>query len=110
MVVIQIQRRPRVGSQGLIGMRTQPQKLQRRCEVTAILVLYGLPRYSFFYVFQGNFFTVFFFFYIYIFPNGCRLLTGAILAHELMHAWLRLRGKDKLRYGKEVSMTTTTNL
>jgi len=23
---------------------------------------------------------------------GCRLLTGAILAHELMHAWLRLNG------------------
>jgi hypothetical protein len=23
---------------------------------------------------------------------GCRLLTGAILAHELMHAWLRLKG------------------
>lgn len=62
--VSSIQRRPKVGSQGLIGMRTQPQKLQRRCEVTAILVLYGLPR----------------------------LLTGAILAHELMHAWLRLRG------------------
>ncbi|KAK9806813.1 hypothetical protein WJX72_003625 [[Myrmecia] bisecta] len=33
-------------------------------EVTAILVLYGLPR----------------------------LLTGSILAHELMHAWLRLNG------------------
>jgi len=23
---------------------------------------------------------------------ACRLLTGAILAHELMHAWLRLKG------------------
>lgn len=22
----------------------------------------------------------------------CRLLTGAILAHELMHGWLRLKG------------------
>lgn len=40
------------------------------------------------------------------FPNWCRLLTGAILAHELMHAWLRLRGnKDELRYGKEVFVT-----
>ncbi|GAV89962.1 DUF3633 domain-containing protein [Cephalotus follicularis] len=48
----------------LVGMRTQPQKLTRKCEVTAILVLYGLPR----------------------------LLTGAILAHELMHGWLRLKG------------------
>ncbi|XAR57859.1 hypothetical protein NMG60_11026143 [Bertholletia excelsa] len=33
-------------------------------EVSAILILYGLPR----------------------------LLTGSILAHEMMHAWLRLRG------------------
>ncbi|KAI5670584.1 hypothetical protein M9H77_10948 [Catharanthus roseus] len=62
--VSSILKRPRVGGQGLIGMRTHPQKLIRKCEVTAILVLYGLPR----------------------------LLTGAILAHELMHAWLRLRG------------------
>ncbi|KAG0566096.1 hypothetical protein M758_7G036700 [Ceratodon purpureus] len=43
---------------------TEPHKLVRHCEVTAILVLYGLPR----------------------------LLTGSILAHELMHAWLRLEG------------------
>ena len=33
------------------------------CSVTAILVMYGLPR----------------------------LLTGCIIAHELMHAWLRMR-------------------
>ncbi|KAL2607604.1 hypothetical protein R1flu_026177 [Riccia fluitans] len=45
-------------------VRTESQKLVRHCEVTAILVLYGLPR----------------------------LLTGSILAHELMHAWLRLDG------------------
>ncbi|BBN18258.1 hypothetical protein MPTK1_8g01060 [Marchantia polymorpha subsp. ruderalis] len=46
-------------------VRTESQKLVRHCEVTAILVLYGLPR----------------------------LLTGSILAHELMHAWLRLDGR-----------------
>ncbi|KAK6933100.1 Zinc finger, LIM-type [Dillenia turbinata] len=56
-----ILKRPQMGSHGLV--RT-PQKLTRKCEVTAILVLYGLPR----------------------------LLTGAILAHELMHGWLRLKG------------------
>ncbi|KAL7253243.1 hypothetical protein ACSBR1_007719 [Camellia fascicularis] len=56
--------RPRVGNHQLVGMRTQHQKLTRKCEVTAILVLYGLPR----------------------------LLTGAILAHELMRGWLRLKG------------------
>ncbi|KAJ9684380.1 hypothetical protein PVL29_016712 [Vitis rotundifolia] len=61
---IQVLRRPRLAGQRLVGMRTQPQKLTRKCEVTAILVLYGLPR----------------------------LLTGAILAHELMHGWLRLKG------------------
>jgi len=43
-MLFQIHRRPRIGGHRLIGMRTQPQKLIRRCEVTAILVLYGLPR------------------------------------------------------------------
>lgn len=31
------------------------------------------------------------------FFTGCRLLTGAILAHELMHGWLRLKGKIHLK-------------
>lgn len=62
--VTSILKRPTIGGHRLIGMRTQPQKLTRKSEVTAILVLYGLPR----------------------------LLTGAILAHELMHGWLRLKG------------------
>jgi hypothetical protein len=47
-----------------VSLFTQPQKQERHCEVTAILVLDGLTR----------------------------LLTGSILAHELMHAWLRLDG------------------
>ncbi|PIN09049.1 Adaptor protein Enigma [Handroanthus impetiginosus] len=67
--VTSILRRPRMERRGLVGLRTQPQKLIRRCEVTAILVLYGLPR----------------------------LLTGAILAHELMHGWLRLNDFRNLR-------------
>ncbi|XP_021769067.1 protein DA1-related 2-like isoform X2 [Chenopodium quinoa] len=66
--VTSILRRPKIGGHRLVGMRTQPQKLTRKCEVTAILVLYGLPR----------------------------LLTGAILAHELMHGWLRLKGYRNL--------------
>ncbi|XP_052622924.1 protein DA1-related 2 isoform X2 [Lactuca sativa] len=66
--VASIQRRPSVSGHRLVGMRTQPQKLTRRYEVTAILVLYGLPR----------------------------LLTGAILAHHLMNAWLRLKGYRNL--------------
>ncbi|XP_008672890.1 protein DA1-related 2 isoform X2 [Zea mays] len=66
--VSSILRRPRIGGNRLLGMRTRPQKLTRRCEVTAILVLYGLPR----------------------------LLTGSILAHELMHGWLRLKGYRNL--------------
>ncbi|XP_076935337.1 protein DA1-like isoform X2 [Bidens hawaiensis] len=58
-------RRPKSGMGNQVpDMRTEPYKLTRRCEVTAILVLYGLPR----------------------------LLTGSILAHEMMHAWLRLQG------------------
>lgn len=58
-------RRPRTGAgYRTMDMITEPYRLTRRCEVTAILVLYGLPR----------------------------LLTGSILAHEMMHAWLRLKG------------------
>ncbi|KAL8462842.1 hypothetical protein ACS0TY_033734 [Phlomoides rotata] len=67
--VTSVLKRPRMERYGLVGMRTKPQKLIRRCEVTAILVLFGLPR----------------------------LLTGAILAHELMHGWLRLNGYRNLR-------------
>ncbi|KAJ1422269.1 Zinc finger, LIM-type [Sesbania bispinosa] len=66
--VTSVHRWPIIGGHRLIGMRTQPHRLTRKCEVTAILVLYGLPR----------------------------LLTGAILAHELMHAWLRLKGYRNL--------------
>lgn len=44
----QIQRRPRIGAGNrVMDMRTEPYKLTRRCEVTAILILYGLPRYYF---------------------------------------------------------------
>ncbi|CAA2980718.1 DA1-related 2 isoform X1 [Olea europaea subsp. europaea] len=67
-IVTSIMKRPRFGGRGLVGMRTRIQKLTPRCAVTAILVLYGLPR----------------------------LLTGAILAHELMHGWLRLNGYRNL--------------
>ncbi|XP_076903817.1 protein DA1-related 2-like [Bidens hawaiensis] len=66
--VASIPKKPKVGGHGLIGIRSQPQKLTRRCEITAILVLHGLPR----------------------------LLTGAIIAHELMHSWLRLKGYRNL--------------
>ncbi|XP_020526595.1 protein DA1-related 2 isoform X2 [Amborella trichopoda] len=66
--VSSILKRPMIGGNQLIGMKTQQQKLPRRCEVSAILVLYGLPR----------------------------LLTGSILAHELMHGWLRLKGYRNL--------------
>ncbi|KAG5126667.1 hypothetical protein JHK82_027502 [Glycine max] len=40
-----ILRRPRIGAgYQLIDIITEPFRLVRRCEVTAILVLYGLPR------------------------------------------------------------------
>ncbi|GAB2279705.1 Protein DA1- 1, variant 3 [Dionaea muscipula] len=64
-----ILRRPRIGAGNrIIDMVTEPYRLIRRCEVTAILILFGLPR----------------------------LLTGSILAHEMMHAWLRLHGYPNL--------------
>ncbi|KAK9105178.1 hypothetical protein Scep_022022 [Stephania cephalantha] len=64
--VTSINKKPRVGGNILIGMKTQQQRLHRKCEVTAILVLYGIPR----------------------------LLTGSILAHDLMHGWLRLKAME----------------
>ncbi|XP_019176353.1 PREDICTED: protein DA1-related 1-like [Ipomoea nil] len=63
-----ILRRPRIGGNRITDMFTEPYRLIRRCEVTAILILYGLPR----------------------------LLTGSILAHEMMHAYLRLKGYPNL--------------
>ncbi|KDP31822.1 hypothetical protein JCGZ_12283 [Jatropha curcas] len=64
-----VSRRPRIGAgYRFIDLITEPYRLSRRCEVTAILILYGLPR----------------------------LLTGSILAHEMMHAWLRLKGYPNL--------------
>ncbi|KAL8143589.1 hypothetical protein V2J09_016621 [Rumex salicifolius] len=65
-----ISRRPKIGAgYRIMEMRTEPYRLIRQCEVTAILILFGLPR----------------------------LLTGSILAHEMMHAWLRLNGYPNLR-------------
>ncbi|KAL8172006.1 hypothetical protein V2J09_023810 [Rumex salicifolius] len=62
-------KRPKLwGRSGNMNVKSEPYKLTRHCEVTAILVLYGLPR----------------------------LLTGSILAHEMMHAWLRLKGYRNL--------------
>jgi hypothetical protein len=64
-----ILRRPRIGANHrIMDMFTEPLRLVRKCEVTAILILYSLPR----------------------------LLTGSILAHEMMHAWLRLKGYPNL--------------
>ncbi|KAJ1294487.1 hypothetical protein BS78_01G150000 [Paspalum vaginatum] len=68
-IVRTILRRPIIGpGNKIIDMITGPYRLVRRCEVTAILILYGLPR----------------------------LLTGSILAHEMMHAYLRLKGYRNL--------------
>ncbi|EEE59534.1 hypothetical protein OsJ_11799 [Oryza sativa Japonica Group] len=68
-IVRTILRRPVIGpGNKIVDMITGPYKLVRRCEVTAILILYGLPR----------------------------LLTGSILAHEMMHAYLRLKGYQTL--------------
>ncbi|KAH6791307.1 LIM domain-containing protein [Perilla frutescens var. frutescens] len=63
-----ILKRPKIGGYRIIDMFPEPYRLVRKCEVTAILILYGLPR----------------------------LLTGSILAHEMMHAWLRLKGYPNL--------------
>nr|WID60820.1 DA1 protein [Arabidopsis thaliana] len=59
-----VRKRSKHGTGKWAGNITEPYKLTRQCEVTAILILFGLPR----------------------------LLTGSILAHEMMHAWMRLKG------------------
>ncbi|XP_022884793.1 protein DA1-related 1-like isoform X2 [Olea europaea var. sylvestris] len=64
-----IQRRPKIGAGNQVtDVTTEPYKLTSKFDVTAILILYGLPR----------------------------LLTGSIVAHEMMHAWLRLNGYGTL--------------
>ncbi|KAJ0239033.1 Protein DA1-related 6 [Hirschfeldia incana] len=63
--VTSVSKKPRLGPHNqLIDMVTESQRVVSDCEVTAILILYGLPR----------------------------LMTGYILAHEMMHAYLRLNG------------------
>ncbi|KAJ4871505.1 Protein DA1-related 6 [Raphanus sativus] len=64
-----VPRIPRGANKQLIGMARESQRFVRECNVTAILILYGLPR----------------------------LLTGYILAHEMMHAYLRLKGYRNLK-------------
>ncbi|KAF3488676.1 hypothetical protein F2Q69_00055034 [Brassica cretica] len=68
-IVTSVSERPPMGqNKQPIGLVTESQMVVSECEVTAILVLYGLPR----------------------------LLTGYILAHEMMHAYLRLNGYTNL--------------
>jgi hypothetical protein len=68
-IMTYVSEEPRTGqNKQLIDMDTEPQGVVHECKVTAILILYGLPR----------------------------LLTGYILAHEMMHAWLRLNGHMNL--------------
>ncbi|KAL2489478.1 Protein DA1-related 1 [Forsythia ovata] len=62
---LDISRGPRLGyGNQMTDIETESYELTKHCEVTGILILYGLPR----------------------------LLTGQVIAHELMHAWLRLNG------------------
>ena len=80
----------------IIDLKTEPRRLIRRCEVTAILVLYGLPRYFFSRLHLRciccNINICLRVLYMTLDFSMYRLLTGSILAHEMMHAWLRLNG------------------
>ncbi|XP_010444760.1 PREDICTED: protein DA1-related 3-like [Camelina sativa] len=77
-----IKRRPRIGPNNqLIEMVTETQRVTG-CEVTGILILYGFPR----------------------------LLTGYILAHEMMHAWLRLNGYKNLKLELEEGLCQALGL
>ncbi|KAG6405849.1 hypothetical protein SASPL_133443 [Salvia splendens] len=63
-----ILRRPNIGGYRITDICPKPYRLVRKFEVTAILVLYGQPR----------------------------LLTGLILAHEMMYVWFCLKGYPNL--------------
>ncbi|XP_002866748.2 protein DA1-related 3 isoform X2 [Arabidopsis lyrata subsp. lyrata] len=74
---------PRMGpdNQLITDIVTESQKVSG-CEVTGILIIYGLPR----------------------------LLTGYILAHEMMHAWLRLNGYRNLKLELEEGLCQALGL
>ncbi|CAN6855089.1 unnamed protein product [Brassica oleracea] len=68
-IVTNVSKGPKMGeNKHLTGKTTESQRVVSGCPVTAILILYGLPR----------------------------LLTGSIMAHEMMHAYLRLNGHNNL--------------
>ncbi|CAN6970628.1 unnamed protein product [Brassica rapa subsp. trilocularis] len=68
-IVTNVSKGPKMGeNKQLTGKTTESQRVVSGCPVTAILILYGLPR----------------------------LLTGSIMAHEMMHAYLRLNGHNNL--------------
>ncbi|GKE41970.1 DA1-related 1-like protein isoform X1, partial [Tanacetum coccineum] len=87
-----IMRRPRVGVGRIFDMFTDAYRLVRRCEVTAILTLKADIRRQF----SHN----------YLQSNLCPSLIqainrGSILALEMMHAWLWLKGFSNLPSGVE---------
>ncbi|KAJ0236583.1 Protein DA1-related 6 [Hirschfeldia incana] len=69
-MVTSVAKGPKMGpnKKQLEGKATESQWVDTGCPVTAILILYGLPR----------------------------LLTGSLMAHEMMHAYLRLKGYNNL--------------
>ncbi|KAL0718552.1 hypothetical protein Bca4012_067874 [Brassica carinata] len=77
-----VKERPKIGPNNkLIDIVTETQMVSG-CEVTAILIIYGLPR----------------------------LLTGYILAHEMMHAYLRLNGYKNLKLELEEGLCQVLGL
>ncbi|MQL75984.1 hypothetical protein Taro_008354, partial [Colocasia esculenta] len=112
-----ILRRQKIGTGSRVTkMIIEPYRLSQASDVTAILILYGLPRNIYlatiFCLAKGgcyfhsndrilslavsNFMLTFQFNYTVVLTVICiRLLTGSILAHEMMHAWLRLNGESK---------------
>ncbi|KAF3565881.1 hypothetical protein DY000_02011795 [Brassica cretica] len=80
--VTSVKERPKRGPNNtLINMVTETQMVSG-CEVTAILIIYGLPR----------------------------LLTGYILVHEMMHAYLRLNGYKNLKLDLEEGLCQVLGL
>lgn len=68
----------------LIGMATESQRVVRDCEVTAILILYGLPRYCHSHSLPHEFSL----------PLAADCLNSKLSSHAQVTNWIYLGSRD----------------
>ena len=95
MLFFQILKRPQIGrGNRILDVITGPYKLSRQCEVTAILILYGLPRY----IVLPLFFLIYCFIQIIHQADFRQFHFEPLMDHELM----------MFRYVSAPALQTTT--